>query len=229
MFFLSGRRQLFDVQVVGEQCLSQALAGGQGVLLVGAHLGSMESLRSIGHLATERRVSMAMFEQNAARIGRFLRAIDPALERDIVPLGQSGSMLVLHERLQEGGIVGLLADRSFGNDPGIVVPFLGHPASFPTGGFKMASILRCPVVTMAGLYVGGNRYRLHFVPLADFTGTGRGAARRQAIEQAVADYARQLEAFCHAAPYNWFNFYDFWAQPDAGADAVATGGGAEAR
>jgi predicted LPLAT superfamily acyltransferase len=30
------------------------------------------------------------------------------------------------------------------------------------------------------------------------------------IEQALKRYAQRLEHYCRMAPYNWFNFYDFW-------------------
>ena len=37
----------------------------------------------------------------------------------------------------------------------------------------------------------------------------------------------QLEALCREAPYNWFNFFDFWAD-DAGAVTAASPGDASA-
>jgi len=74
-------------------------------------------------------------------------------------------------------------------------------------------MLRRRVVFMAGLYRGGRDYELRFVELADFAGldaAGRDAAVRAALERYVAT----LEALCREAPYNWFNFFDFWADAD---------------
>jgi predicted LPLAT superfamily acyltransferase len=73
----------------------------------------------------------------------------------------------------------------------------------------MAAMLRRPVFFMTGLYLGGNRYQIHLEPLADFSETSRGE-RDPAIEQAVRRYADLLTRFCRQAPYNWFNFFDFW-------------------
>ena len=67
---------------------------------------------------------------------------------------------------------------------------------------------------MAGLYHGGRRYELRFAELADFAAVpveNRDAAVRAALERYVAT----LEALCRELPYNWFNFYDFWADADA--------------
>jgi predicted LPLAT superfamily acyltransferase len=37
--------------------------------------------------------------------------------------------------------------------------------------------------------------------------------RRAALEEAVARYAKRLEAYCLLAPTQWFNFFDFWQPP----------------
>jgi hypothetical protein len=68
---------------------------------------------------------------------------------------------------------------------------------------------------MAGLYLGGNRYHIHFERLADFTAT-RGTEREAAVTAAISAYADRLSHYCRLAPYNWFNFFDFWG-PEAQA------------
>ena len=210
VYFLGGRTRNFEVTVHNEAVLAEAIRTRTGAFLVGAHLGSFEALRAIGRQRPGLRVSMAMFEANARKLMSLLRAIDPSLADDIVPLGHVDSMLQIEERLARGDFVGFLADRSFGADPTLMVDFLGVPAPFPTGVFRMASVMRCPVISMAALYLGGNRYALYFDRLTDFTGVER-SARKEAVGSAVRAYAACLETYCRRAPYNWFNFYDFWA------------------
>ena len=36
------------------------------------------------------------------------------------------------------------------------------------------------------------------------------ATRDHVIEQAVRKYVERVEHYCRLAPYNWFNFYDYW-------------------
>jgi predicted LPLAT superfamily acyltransferase len=64
-------------------------------------------------------------------------------------------------------------------------------------------------VLMFGLYRGGNRYDVHFERLADMKSIDL-AQRDVLIEQSLRRYVARLEHYCRAAPYNWFNFYDFW-------------------
>ena len=85
-------------------------------------------------------------------------------------------------------------------------------AELPLGPFRMAAIMKCPVLFMAGLYRGGNRYDIHFETRADFSAVApRG--RTAAVHEAMTRYAALLEEHCRMAPYNWFNFFDFWQAP----------------
>src|SRR5574343_1856652 len=99
-----------------------------------------------------------------------------------------------------------LADRSLADDATIDCQFLGETAAFPLGPWRMAAMLRRPVFFMTGLSLGGNRYQLHFEPLADFSDTRR-EERDAAIRSAMQRYADRLTHYCHRAPSNWFNFF----------------------
>jgi len=208
VFFLKDRFDLFEIEIHGAE-----LFGPGGTLLMGAHLGSFEALRACAR-TVKRPVAMAMYEENARRLNGVLEAIAPGLMKDVVALGHVQSMIELSERLDQGAIVGLLADRTLGDEPVLRVPFLGEPAPFPTGPMRMAAALRRPVLFMTALYRGANRYEVHFEPLADFSdleGLTR-AERDRRVEEGVRAYAARLERFARRAPSNWFNFHDFWGR-----------------
>ncbi|MFN4324370.1 MAG: acyl-CoA synthetase [Azonexus sp.] len=209
IYLLNDRFDLFEIEVVGAAAVSAAARCQPGVLLIGAHLGSFEVLRAVGREQGGLPVAMLMYEENARKINTTLEAINPAASRDIIPLGRMDSMLQARDKLEAGYAVGMLADRRLGDDATIACDFLGQPAPFPVGPWRMAALLRRPVFFMTGLYLGGNRYRLHFEPLADFSQTPR-AERDAAIRAAMQRYADRLSHFCRQAPYNWFNFFDFW-------------------
>jgi len=209
VYLLNQRFELYDIQVVGEALVQELLSDGQGVLLIGAHMGSFEAIRALGRHRAGLTVAMAMYEENARKINQMLSAINPAAQQDVIGLGQFDSMLKVKERLEQGIAVGILADRMLGADDTQTVSLLGHPAPLPTGPFRMAAILRRPVVFMVGLYMGGNRYEIHFEQLADFSAVPAGQRQRE-IAGAMARYAGLLEKYCERAPYNWFNFFDVW-------------------
>jgi predicted LPLAT superfamily acyltransferase len=209
VYLVNRRFDMFDFEVHGEDTLRRLLAGGKGLFLMGAHLGSFEVIRAIGRKHTDLRIAMVMHQDNAQKINAMLAAINPEAVQDIIGLEHIDSMLKVRERLDEGCVVGMLADRSPGNDTLYPVQILGTNANLPSGPFRMAALLRRPVVFMTGLYLGGNRYAIHFDPLADFSTVARGQ-RDAALEVAITRYAALLDQYCRKAPYNWFNFFDFW-------------------
>jgi predicted LPLAT superfamily acyltransferase len=188
------------------------LATGRGAFLLGAHMGSFELVRAVGRQRPGLRVAMVMYESNAIKINAALAAINPVAVQDIIPLGQLDSMLQVRARLDEGMVLGVLGDRTLDDDPTLPIPFLGAPAAFPIGPMRLAATLECPVLFMTGLHLSGNRYAIHFEPLADFTGIAR-QGRHAAIRSAVVAYAATLERYCRSAPFNWLNFFDFWRAP----------------
>ncbi|UCV11645.1 acyl-CoA synthetase [Dechloromonas denitrificans] len=209
IYLLNDRFDLFDIEVIGADPVHELAAAQSGAVLIGAHLGSFEVLRAVGRGRAGLKVAMLMYEENARKINATLEAINPAATQDIISLGRMESMLEARDKLDQGYLVGILADRSLSDDPTVDCEFLGEMAPFPVGPFRLAAMLRRPVFFMTGLYLGGNRYRIHFEALADFTNTPR-SERDAAIRAAQQHYAERLSHYCRLAPYNWFNFFDFW-------------------
>jgi predicted LPLAT superfamily acyltransferase len=216
IYLLNERYDLFDIRIDGEDLVKAALAHGRGTFLIGGHLGSFEVIRAMGRQYPTLRISVAMFEDNARQINAALAAINPAAQPDLIALGRVEAMLKVRERLDDNCMVGILADRTLLSDASASthrLDFLGAPAAFPLGPLHMAAMLQRPVIFMTGLYRGGNRYDIHFEALADFTDLPRHA-RAAAIDEALARYVALLEYHCHATPYNWFNYFDFWQTSD---------------
>jgi predicted LPLAT superfamily acyltransferase len=208
VFFLKGRFTQFDVSIEGEDILRDALAAGEGCLLIGAHIGSFEALRALGRDKAVR-VNLVMYEDNARNVITVSKAIDPTLADAVIALGSLDSMLRVAQRLERGEWIGVLADRALDREGMVTAPFFGEPAGFPASPFRIAAMLKRPVVLMVGLYRGGNRYHLHFERLiAEDELESRD--RHAAVVHWVERYAERLEHHCRSAPYNWFNFYDFW-------------------
>lgn len=209
IYLINRRYDLFEIDIQGKEFIHPLIDAGTGVLLMGAHLGSFEVMRAIGRQLPGLKVAMVMHEDNAQKINTMLAAINPEASMDVIPLGHIDSMLQVQERLDEGMLVGMLSDRTLGDEPMAQVNLLGATAALPTGPFRMAALLRRPVVFMVGLYMGDNRYQVHFETLADFSDVPRGQ-REQAVEIAIARYTELLNRYTRLAPYNWFNFFDYW-------------------
>ena len=187
-----------------------------GAFLFGAHLGSFEILRTLARQRAVGRVCVAMYPENARQINAVLAAINPDAVSDIIALGELDSVFQIQERIEQGAMVAILADRAIKDDRMVPLPFLGGVANFPSGAFRLAVAMRQPVYFISGMYVGGGRYELRFELLSDGQTTSRD--RQRVAEELMQKYVATLERHCRLAPYNWFNFYDFW-ETDRG-DAV---------
>lgn len=214
LFFISGQFDQFDITVDGMDVVAKRFMRGEGAFLMGAHLGCFEVTSALGRRQPGLQVALVMYEDNAQKINGVLAAVNPSLRADTIPLGTLDSMLRIRARLDGGAFVGVLGDRTFGADRFVQIPFLGAPAFFPTSAMRAAALLRRPVIFMAGLYQGGNRYRVVFEELADFSHT-TASERESALELAIARYAEVIERCCVSDPFNWFNFFDFWRIPPA--------------
>ena len=198
----SGRLEPFRFTWSGRELLERH--EGRGVLLIGSHLGSFEAMAALAseHAAP---VYMVMYTQHARRVSAALERAAPELLDRILEVDPNNPRWILgvRDRLRQGAFVSMLADRPV--DPATVpVQFYGEPASFPTGPWRVAAMLGCPVLFCAGLYQGGNHYHVHLEEMDPVQGG-------EALVDSVRAYAARLEQLSRSAPYNWFNFYDFGA------------------
>lgn len=216
LFFFTGRWDSFQVEQRNHDRLVQASHTGRGVLLLGAHLGSFEVMRSRAREFGVPINAVADYS-NAERVNRVARSLSPDVETRLISLaGDSfGAMLAIRAAIDRGELVAMLGDRPPSGKPDarvVMAPFLGADAAFPAGPWLIAHALRCPVYFVAGLFTPPNHYALHFEPLADEVRLDR-KDRDGSLARYVRAYAAMLEAHVRSAPMNWFNFYDFWSPP----------------
>jgi predicted LPLAT superfamily acyltransferase len=216
-FLLAGRYRLFQLEKHGLDVIIPLIQAKRGILLVGAHLGSFDLVRSFGELSYGAVVNMMMYEDNARMVNEVIASMGGKERMRVIPIGGIDALLRAKECADRGEIIGMLADRVGVSDRVVRAPFLGGSALFPAGPILLANALKVPVVLFFGLYKGGNRYEEHFELLADEIHLNR-ASRQEELQAWVTQYAGRLEYYCRLAPYNWFNFFDFWgAEPEESA------------
>lgn len=219
VFLLSESFKRFDIKVVGLPELRQQHSKQQGVLIFGSHLGSFDALRVLGEIRKDVKVRVVLDTEQNPALTRVLNTFNPDLARSIINARQDGAVtaLAIKEALDEGALVTLLVDRARPGNQMTLVNFLGRPAPFPTGPWQIAAALKVPVVLCFGLYRGGNRYELHFEVFAEALRVER-SDREASLNAIIQRYADRLAHYTRGAPYNWFNFYDFWQLHSPPAD-----------
>ncbi len=213
VFMLSGDGEGIDLIAEHPEHLHHGLDQGGGCLVFGSHLGSFEASRCIKRNRPEVALRLVMDRQQSPAATAFLEALNPEIAEQVLDIGaQPGAGLAMLSALQDGALVALLADRPRGGEKTVTVDFLGAPAAFPVAPHEVAMVTQAPVVLFWGLHEGPGRYRIVFESLPTPPPARRGD-RERVVRESVAGFARRLEVHARQAPYNWFNFYDFWA-PD---------------
>lgn len=218
VFLLARGAGAFDVNTEGVDELRRHIARGRGVLLIGAHIGSFGVLRALAAEHPDCPLKLVMDRSKTPALTALLEALAPNLAPEVIDTARGGAevVLALSDAARSGAMVALLGDRARPHEPTCEVPFLGDVAPFPVAPWQIAALLEVPVVLCLGMYRGGSRYDLVFETLAEQVTLPR-RGRAVAAAAYARHYAARLEHYVRDAPFNWFNFYDFW-QPQALAD-----------
>jgi predicted LPLAT superfamily acyltransferase len=186
--------------------------GKGGALIASAHFGTFDMMRSIC-MEAQVPVRAVMYGDNAETINRFFAGLNPDLDLDLIHIrpGQIGASFEIRDAIRAGAFVVIMGDRVPPGGGGAQrAAFLGEPARFPTGPFELAALLGCPLMVASAVRVGPATYRVDSEPLYPGGRVPR-AEREKVVQEMVERYAAILERACLRTPYQWFNFFDFWA------------------
>lgn len=209
VFLLTGRFDDLNIQFPEVNLPLLFSQQGRGCLLLGSHIGSFEVLRSYATNKSPLPLKILMHEEHNANIVKILNTLNPGLANMVIDLGHQDCMLQVREYLAAGYAIGLLGDRAMKNEKTTRCELLGDSVELTMAPMVMAASLKIPVVMFFGLYRGGNQYDIHFELLAEKIKLNR-ETRLEDLKNWTQQYATKLEHYLKMAPYNWFNFYDYW-------------------
>ncbi len=213
----TGVLTLDDLVFEDRENLEGYLQQGQGVLLVGAHLGCLEVSRAFASLKENVRLNVLIHSKNAQRMNQLLKPLNMEHQLQLIEVTEinPGTAIMLSEKIERGEVVVVVGDRvpvadalkKAGNT--LSAEFLGAPAQFPKGPWILAHLLKCPVLTLFCIKQDG-QYHIHCEPFAERIYLPR-ASRQETLQREVERYVQRLEHYCKAVPLQWYNFYPFWS------------------
>ena len=216
MLLWGGLARLDNVVLFGQKELDRDLAAQRGGLMICSHFGNLELCRVLARQHAGMKMTVLVHTKHAQKFNRLLAELDPASQLNLLQVTDMSpaTAMLLNERVARGEFVVIAGDRVpvTGGMRTCRASFLGEQASFPTGPYVLASLLQCPIYLLFSMPVEG-RCEIHFERLCDALHPPR-REREQVFAALAQEYARRLEHFCLLAPFQWFNFYDFWQSPD---------------
>lgn len=214
----SGSMSGIEVDFANRSYLLDLRERKQGALLLTGHIGNLELCQAIAHHRESIRLNILVHTRHAEKFNRLLaRREESSCVRliQVTELNPS-TAIELQDKIAQGEFVVMVGDRvPIVGERTLAVDFLGAAADFPQGPYWLASLLRCPVYTLFCYPLAG-RIRIDLQPFAEQIRIPRSEPERQQVLSTLARrYAEVLEGHCRIAPWQWFNFYPFWASAAA--------------
>ncbi|TAL96291.1 MAG: glycosyltransferase family 2 protein [Paraburkholderia sp.] len=216
----SGRVSAKDVRFDDPAAFEALSASGRGALVIGAHLGNLEMTRALAARGGHTKVTAIVYTEHARRFNSVLASSNSDFSRRLVEVSDFGpeTAMMMQERVDAGELLVIVGDRVPAHEAGRTTEaqFLGATAPFAQGPYVLAHALGCPVYLFFCIREQSG-YRLYFEPFAERIDLPR-RERAQHLAAWAQRYAARLEHYCLKAPFQWFNFFDFWARPGGGAN-----------
>ncbi|NUX57258.1 glycosyltransferase family 2 protein [Paraburkholderia youngii] len=216
----TGRVDDKDVTFDNPAAFEALIASGKGALVIGAHLGNLEMMRALAIRGDHAKVTAVVYTEHARRFNEVLAASNREFARHLLEVGDFGpeTAVLMQQRIDAGELLVIVGDRVPAREAGRTTDaqFLGASAPFAQGPYVLAHALGCPVYLFFCLKERDG-YRMYFEPFAERIELPR-RERAQHLAAWAQRYALRLEHYCRKAPYQWFNFFDFWASSERGAN-----------
>lgn len=214
----TGRIAHTGIRFDDQPAFEALIASGRGAVLLGAHFGNLEMMRALANLNGVAHVNAVVYTDHARRFNAALADTSPGFEVNLLQISSLGpeTAIMLRDKIDCGELLVIVGDRTPPAENGRVVSaeFLGAPALFPQGPFILAALLECPVFLFACVRDTAG-YRVVFEPFAERIELPRGK-REAAIAVHAQHYANRLAEMCRKTPFQWFNFFNFWADAKSG-------------
>lgn len=205
------RESAFDI--IDRSAIDQILQDPRGQLIIGSHLGNLEYCRGFMHSNKNKVINILVYDRHSANFARAMTALNPQSRLNVYQVDQMDVTMILSlkKRVDRGEWIFIAADRipEGGDLRSVEVSFLNQAARLPVGPYHLAMTLQCPVQLLFA-YRKKQRITVDLIPFEDRLELPK-ADRQERLTQYAQRFAAALESHCQSVPFQWFNFYDFWA------------------
>ncbi|MDH5720276.1 MAG: glycosyltransferase family 2 protein [Spirochaetia bacterium] len=184
----------------------------KGGVVIGSHLGNLEVIRALSEQVDEIKMNVLALTKHAENFNSLLKKLNPNVDIKLIQISEMSidTAILLKEKADNGEIIVIAGDRTSAVSQERIsyVNFLGHPAPFAQGPFILAALLKTPVYLLFALREG-KKYVCYFEKFSDKIDLPK-KNKEQALKAEIEKFAVRLEHYCYKAPFQWYNFYNFW-------------------
>jgi len=196
---------------VGGCHLEEAMARGNGAILISPHLGNWE-LGGLGLAEMGYPINVLTFREPDEKFNELREKVRS--ERGItfiyVDRNDTSPLAVIEavNALRRNEILALLGDRD-GSSHTRVLTFFGRPAAIPLGAAYLSVASGAPVLPVF-VPLEGKRYAT--IMEEPIYVSGGHASHHDAVLDGMKCIVRVFEKYIRAYPDQWYNFFDYWGE-----------------
>ena len=197
--------------------VNNMLSDTRGQLIIGTHFGNLEYSRGFMQHNRIKVINILVYDKHSKNFAALMRRLNENSRLHVFQVDEFdvSTILLLKQKIAQGEWVFIAGDRVplNGLERTVEVDFLGHKAPLPMGPYLLAKALECPVKLLISYrypQLGKDKIRLEMIDFAEKIVLSR-RHREQEIQAYAQSFIHYLEPHCLQSPYQWFNFYDFWA------------------
>lgn len=205
---LAGQKDKFTYDFDGEHHIRTIAEEGNGGVLISFHGGNWSMAGSMleDNIGSSARINIVMLEAEHLKIKSFLERIQVKQAANIIGIGDDFSHIIkMGAALRDGELLCMHGDRFLSGAETVEVDFLGAKAHLPAGPFQLITRMNVPYSIVFAFKESTSHYHYYSTP----------PFKNAVSAQAAAQYfATNVEEKIKKYPYQWYNFYDFWAIPE---------------
>lgn len=211
----SGQTDHFDIDWVNYEEVYSKVKEGKGCILLGSHLGNVDILRAYSKQKKFVKLNVFMVKGQSKFFQNIISKLNQQSDIEIIPIEEINvtTSMMLKEKLDKGELIALLGDRvtKLEHFNAQEATFLNETALFPEGPYLLSHLLKCPIYTIFSVRTGPSRYKVEIEKLSDALDLPR-QNRKEQLSALLKKYVARLENMAIQHPFQWFNFYNFWAK-----------------
>lgn len=175
----------------------------KGAILISAHLGNWEIA---GHFLHKLQIpiNIVVFDGEHERIKAMLKDVMKEKKLKIIPIKDDFSHIIeINRALSDKEFICIHGDRFTDAEVSKkkTFDFMGRPADFPVGPFRLVSRLKVPYCFVFALK--SSKYNYDFFAFENESDS-------YSLDDIMQAYVEQLETMVKKYPKQWYNFYPFW-------------------
>ena len=187
--------------------LKQDLSRG-GVFFIITHTGNIELMRNLMMKKDHKKINIFMQKSHCETFNNFINSLSQTSDITVYPVEEIGveTALDIKSKLSEGEVVLMAGDRLSAQNTNKCydAKLLGRKVKLPLGTLKFALMMDAPIYLLACLKNDDGSFRIISEKFS------KDKSRNDNLNNLQKQFVDYLEKITLSAPYQFYNFYDFF-------------------